>query len=350
MDAPNAQPTILVKKADGTFARMTLDEVKKMRQGAPASVSSQVIQKSFSPSAREGVHGGEGVSSNQLSSTKKTPSSPASPPQSGAPDTISKVIAQLPFSVPPDLQNRLRTIVQLYIKEVRDERQTRSAAMRKVLDGGLALSAAQTDTLIDLCNTVSSKPQHNVSVPTLKELKSGTVADPSLDETDVPMKYAAAAAPAVASPNNNFVHDTLRPVSSKEAAQPKPREEKFSLRPASPVKPTMHDITATAPSMGPAEEIRYFSLTDFRRLSFSPKESAARLRQLFTNLEEESVMLYLDGLEAWRKSPLYQSYVSLVSEALVTRKTVEQAAKERKSIEPAEVAAIIEMEDTLPYL
>ena len=75
-------------------------------------------------------------------------------------------------------------------------------------------------------------------------------------------------------------------------------------------------------TMGPVEEIEYFSLVDFRRLS--PKTENAReiLRSKFMTIQEESYILFLDAREAWLKSPLYKIYQNAVITALEARKPI----------------------------
>lgn len=112
----------------------------------------------------------------------------------------------------------------------------------------------------------------------------------------------------------------------------------------------MRDITTTRPmAMGPIDEIRAITLTDFRRLSNTPEEGAMRLKQKFMNLKDESVLLYMEALEAWKKSPLYAEYVLAVITSLATKQPL-SATKDAKMISPAEMKAIVSMEQQLMYV
>jgi hypothetical protein len=99
--------------------------------------------------------------------------------------------------------------------------------------------------------------------------------------------------------------------------------------------------------MGPVEEIKYTNLTDFRRLSAKPEEAAKRLRQKMYNLQDESFLLYMDALAAYRQSPLYLDYANLVATSLATRKPLASLTQDKNRIQMAEINALLEMEKTL---
>ncbi len=356
MSTPNnSQPTILVKKPDGSFVRMTLDEVKKMRQGsgapapvAPVSAPAPAPKAQIAPAVSANVPTPPKPTLPKLMAEQKPKAATMPQPSSAGADPVGAIASGLSFKVAPDLQNRLRTIIQLFTKEVRDERQTRSVVLRPALSGGLGITAGQCDELIQKCRSVAHLPQSTATVPTIKDLKQKKVSEPVVDIEDAagpaPMALAVPQArPAPTAQNTPKLAPVPVPASP-------PIAEKFSLSTKPVAKPTMHDITAAAPEMGPTEEIRYLTLVDFHRLSGNAAEAAARVRQLFTNLEEESIVLYLEGLESWRQSPLYQSYVQTAAAALVTRKALETVTKETKTIDMNEIEPLVKMEETLPYL
>ncbi len=100
--------------------------------------------------------------------------------------------------------------------------------------------------------------------------------------------------------------------------------------------------------MGPVDEIKYFSLIDFRRLASDPNEAASRLRQKFIALKDESYLLYLDALNAWHTSPLFCEYVENLAVALTSHQTLNSVlGADKENIQMSEVQAIINMEKTL---
>jgi len=141
-----------------------------------------------------------------------------------------------------------------------------------------------------------------------------------------------------------------KPYHSETAPQPLPRSNvppPFKLSSSAVAKPVMHDIMYKAVAMGPVEEIQAVTLTDFRRLSQNPAEAAERLRQKFLNLKEDSILFYLDGLAAWRKSPLFQDYVSSVTESLASGQKLTAVLGDKNKIQLLELAAVVAMNKSL---
>lgn len=116
---------------------------------------------------------------------------------------------------------------------------------------------------------------------------------------------------------------------------------------SAPVKQSMRDISAPPVEMGPIDEVKYISLTDFRRLAQNCAEAGQRLKQKFINLRDESYLLYMDAQAAWKQSPLYLEYMDAVCGALADRKTLAQTATEKGGIKIEEIKAIVAMEKEL---
>ena len=92
------------------------------------------------------------------------------------------------------------------------------------------------------------------------------------------------------------------------------------------------------------EEIKNFTIVDFRRLSSDLEQATARLQQKFVNLKEESFLLYLEALEAWQQSPLYKNYLESVCECLNKGTLLSGAIKKENSLSFQEIKYLIKME------
>jgi hypothetical protein len=323
----NNPTTVLVKKADGTFVRMTLDEIKKMRSGL-ASVS-----------PKEPVTSSAGVDFAAKTAApppvvKETPRSNSRPLISpNRLNQVEEVLKKLRFKVDGNLQNRLRSIIQLYLKDIRSAEQTKDKVMQPANQGGLGAGEKEAGELVSVCDIIlhrTVKENKLDDVPVLKKKKNLPMVEPP-------------ELPAVDAPFNAFVHGEKK----KELARPNSTPSVF--RPVSTVKPVMADVAPPQPvEMGPIEEIEYISLVDFRRLSAKPEEAAARLKQKFINLRDESIVLFLDALAAWHKSPLYLSYMKVVSRALKERRKLSAIlGNGGNEIKLEEILAIVKMESEL---
>lgn len=257
-------------------------------------------------------------------STTISPGSQASGSSSAPKEDIERIIGRLSFSVPTEYQARLQNIIELRVKELRKDDQTRDLAQRPYEEGGLQLSTTQSEELLSLC---AVREQLTVSpVQTM----------------------------ATTTPFNSFKHESTLPVSSVHQVLP-PTLSASRTVPETPFgersrnRPIVTDVTYKPLSIGPVEEIRAMTLTDFRRLSPVPRDAALRLEQKFTNLKGESVMLFIDSLEAWRQSSLYQEYTDRMLYAILHRSSLDSVLRKTKSITSEELAALIAMEKRLTF-
>jgi len=316
---PANQPTILVKKADGTFARMTLDEIKKMRSGAPRDPSTPLR------SARDDNR--PMVSANRL-------------------NQVDEAQKKLRFSVPADLQNRLRSIIQLRLKDIRSAEQTKDKVKQAIKDGGLGLGDKEAEELSSVCDIILGRETKNKNLDSVPVLKRKAPL-PMVEPEELPTNTA---------PFNAFVHgekrqkdSRLRGNDSKERGNDRSSSPAQIFPPRTVAKTVMEDVTPPKPvEMGPIEEIQYMTWIDFHRLSAKPAEAAARLKQKFLNLRDESVLLYIDALSAWHKSPLYADYMKAVCQSLKERRKLSASlGGAAGKINLEDILALVKMEGEL---
>ena len=372
------QPTILVKKADGTTERVTLAELKS-RTAKPAVVSvptistpmavtkpeptvtkpepvivkpvaptvapveavvkfapaitSQVKVASYKPATMPVV--------NRSSFTAKDAAAPVEEPDvvhSSLSKTVQprnnevdQALSKLSFSVPSDYVNRLRSIVLLHIKDIRSADETKELVLRSIKDGGLGLTAAQAEELISACSSSSL---------------------PMVSPEAIPAAVKPAGLPSTTTPFNSFVaeHKPTPVAVSKPAPVAAPLADgTVSYSKPKPVsRPTMQDVVASRPAvLDPIEEIMYMTLVDFRRLAPDAAVAAKKLSQKFINLKEESILSFLRARDGWRRSPLYLDYVDVLSISLKNGVPVKNLAGKENGINAMEMSALSNMEKEL---
>ncbi len=393
-DSVQKQIMVTVKKPDGTFVKVPLSELKKPASAPPSPKTEVPAQKAadpFKPVVTNNILvapvSASPKSTMPVNKPKLSREDFSSPLEDVVAEDVSlrtalsridqaeEVMKRLSFKVPQDYINRLRSIVQLRLKDVRGERETKEMVLRSIKDGGLGLTSPQAEELLSACNKVSNVKNEGVEIKNIKDLKrslpkSLAASLPMVESSEIPEKYSPPGVPANSTPFNSFVHDPKTASGVKATILSK--EEKFlpvekaapiaaaissskreQSRPQFNISSTqapraMQDIVSTEKVMGPVEELKYVSLTDFRRLSKNPVEAAKRLGQKFVNLKEESYLLFLQALSAWRTSPLFQDYLRAVLislqkgiplEAVVTGNT--------ENIQFPEIQALIEMEKEL---
>lgn len=363
------QPTILIKKSDGTSERVTLAELKKRQAGVvvpetvvtpvvaptPVAIPTTVVVPVSAPIVAptpvaelvpvvtqipsvilpEPIVSKpiENITQQQVATPLKvedvksllheeTPNSEHAVSNLAASrtDQVSKVIDSLSFKVAAAVENRLKSIVQLRLKDIRGEADTLDACQRSIKDGGLGLTEPQAQEL-------TKKAQPTAYAPKAEPHKKIEVVEKILQDA---MPMAA-------------IEDLINQAGSAN------KENKMPVRPLANTgtKMPIHDVKSRPAPVGPLQEIEIFSLTDFRRLSNNTVEAANRLKQKFLNLKEESYLLFMNSWTAWHQSPLYQSYISVVDTALSQRKPLSSVLGEKDKISLVEIEALINMEKEL---
>lgn len=412
--------TILVKKADGSFIHVPLSELGKKPRETESTLGGKVpmpaVAVKVAPMVelakeREVVEAPKSAlvtpprviklteqvmpakavkilepEIHDLTSPLEEPAPaihPAMPLLSqGRENQVESIIKALSFKVPVQNGNRLRTIIQLFLKDIRGENETLEILTRKELEGGVGLSASQAEEVINKSEESNSVATEATKTPVIlseaKDPLKPNTRDSSLPlrmtpkfdpkesmrlEKEIPdiirkfpimkpVTVAPKAAPA--SVSTPVLPPKVAPVSMSSVAQkiapvvmPKvPLSEmpladfKFN---SDRLKTTMHDVTKPPLEITPADEIRYFSLTDFRRLAPNPADGALKLKQKFLNLKDESVILFFAALEAWRSSPLYRDYLTAVSQSLSKRTPLARSG-DKLMIQLPEIVALVEME------
>lgn len=361
------EPTILVKKADGTTERVPLSAVKKKNAAASMPANSSTNMASANTTQTAPINP---KSKTPASSPTMLPKSPMPPniqeiktqplvikektmspslSQTSAPandfsvpleelqpsqvypvasdarsETVDAVIKNVSFVPPSAYLSRLKSIIRLRLKDIRTEEETLETLQKPVDQGGLSFTLLQAQEIASQCagmiqgNTVQPVP---VS-PALEEVKSVS-----------------------ASQTNFMTEEMVTPI-----VPTTPSLQKLSGKPAVDSAKNgslMMDITSKPVKLTPIEEIAYFTLVDFRRLSPQIKEAIMRLEQKFTNLKDESYLLYLETLNVWQKSPLYLQYIQAIDESFAKRASISTVLSGEEKLSLEEFLAIAQMQGVL---
>lgn len=379
------EPTVLVKLPDGTFVHRTLAEVRQSSQKKPASNLAPLTPKAPLAALRRGAP--------TAATAPPTPFTKEDAPSlleetvpivnehfrltsASRDDQVDAVMKKLSFQPAAEHTNRLRTVIQLRLKDVRSVDQTKEVLTRRALDGGVELTLSQAEEVLGVCK--SFEPEPITPSRSARALSNDPV---KKDETittlgnQLPIVETRKLPPATATPNNSFVHapviETVPvPATAKipvkpgvgqaragtgdaatSAASPgAPRAEAmtgFKLSSVPRARTTMNDVVAKPVEMTAVDELRYFTLTDFRRLSNKPEEATMRLKQKFVNLKDESILFFLDALAAWQTSPLYLEYVARLTKSLADQKPLVNPDTDKDRITLAEMQSLARLNSSL---
>lgn len=96
-------------------------------------------------------------------------------------------------------------------------------------------------------------------------------------------------------------------------------------------KKRMDDVKYVPKLVSPVEELRIMNLVNFRRLSAVPKDAKAQIVAKINFLEEESYAKRLEGIKAWRQSPLNGLYIAIGQEAISKEGGIRATITERQA-------------------
>jgi hypothetical protein len=121
-----------------------------------------------------------------------------------------------------------------------------------------------------------------------------------------------------------------------------------------PTKQTMQDIVPPQRLSGLAEELGSMDIEAFRRQSKSPEQAAEKVFQKLESLKRESFDRWTEGIDSWRKSPLQQQYLKLVTESFTSARPVAELVEEKRKTDPKlptadELGAIISLNARIQY-
>jgi hypothetical protein len=117
---------------------------------------------------------------------------------------------------------------------------------------------------------------------------------------------------------------------SKVPGLKRPAVSNLSQAPVSSGKKSMQDIKVNQRIMGPVDELRYFNLKNFRRLSSDPQEAFAKVKEKIDMLSKESYEKRIEAIQAWKENPLNKLYHQISRESLDQSKPISEAIKQRQ--------------------
>lgn len=302
-----------------------------------------------------------------------------------------------------DLLQRFRQIIKTYLLGIRKRIETKLALIKPFESGGLNLDALKADKILETADKEMSIPEME-----LKKPNRVTVPEDFADQTapitnalinrDAPYDLAALAekGPKKAEDSPVSPLDNLKIIINqdemdelnKNTAKPEPtkptipdltrlntvnipiteKKEKviptgsyLSLtnpRQSIPVdmspKTRMDDVRFVPKVMGPIDELRYFDLINYRRLSTDPAKAAAKIQEKIGFLEEEHFNKKIEAIKAWRQSPLNRLYLEVGRQSIDENRPMEVIIEERKNkkqdyLTGQEIEAIMDLNKALRF-
>ncbi|MFH1662108.1 MAG: hypothetical protein ABIA02_03360 [Candidatus Falkowbacteria bacterium] len=279
-----------------------------------------------------------------------------------------------------ELVNRLKSILKTYVRGIRGRVDVKQTLMKPLTLGGLDVDPDATGKILkavdnDLKNlgefavtqgSKEIKPPEKIKTPDIEKEKTQSLKNIGARDVDYDLKSLkplktyenteiggkelinkldekkklAPLLPAVQKKdkqqykkiNSFFMPPATTVKYSKKAEEEKPIAEIKQIDARRLVKDSgkikMEDVKPviekkfTPKVMGPVDELGYMDLTNFRRIDINPKKTSEKIKETIKLLEEESYTKRLDGIKAWRNSPVNKIYLEMGQESIGEAKPI----------------------------
>ncbi|MCD4694264.1 hypothetical protein K8R62_02815 [bacterium] len=119
-------------------------------------------------------------------------------------------------------------------------------------------------------------------------------------------------------------------------------------------KKKINDIKKPPKLLNPISELKYMDLFTFRRLGDNPRNRIEKIKEKISNLEKKFFYRKVQGVQAWRQSPVNRIYLNMGNESIVYSKSIDDIIKKREKekndyLEKDEFESIMDLNNDLKY-
>lgn len=281
---------------------------------------------------------------------------------------------------------KFRQVIKTYLRGTRDKVATLEALTKAAELGGVALNHDTAERVMIIATNFLSKQSSGRG-----GMSGGGRMTPLTEEYDLAaslktqgkLKTATSRPPLKARPILDAAHELMPPVPAvrtnvpvsqvsrqvvKEAVQkqkvdskvikkvvtPPPVQPVENLQKSSTGKIKMDDIRYEAKALSPVEELRYFTLVNFRRLDPDPVKAMEKIKSKLELLGKENYSKKIEGISAWNESPLNRLYLAVCRRSLeegmqLSAVLERELQKDKNFLRPEELSAIINLNQSLKF-
>lgn len=255
-------------------------------------------------------------------------------------DTVERIMKEFQLTFPDDhMQKRCVTIITSRVKDIRNATNTLELLARPEKIGGLGIEPEVAEKLVMRATEEAMKFSTEHGVKQLAETQQRRAAvepAPALPKVPSPPIVVEPIVPPPPPPvvrtapqQTPVIKVPVREV-RETVAMPPPPMPTASFRSVQTEHPHVSDIRGATRLVGPIEELRGMTLTDFRKLGTDAVGSIRRLYEKIQQLGHESFTVRAQGIKAWRESETYRLYLTIGQESLVSGKTIRDVIGERQ--------------------
>lgn len=263
------------------------------------------------------------------------------------------LVRQLGIPLNVELQQRLVRVVISRWKEMRDDRQTKEVLTRSRDNGGLGLSQSQADNIVK-----SIVKDRDIAIEKGKNVNSGMLKRALVNQS-------APTSVATNRVDNDIVigegdsqktnGDSSKSKTSAEGGRLMTEIKPRSLPPEKtetiqPKQSKSESERETINVVGPVDELRTITLSDFRRMGKDPKTAAQKIYQKIDLLGDESLEIKAAGISAWKESDIYKDYLAIGQKSIQEGVQMDEIFKQQKNgMTKEEFDAIVDLNGKLSF-
>ncbi len=262
------------------------------------------------------------------------------------------------------LKSRFDQALTNRLKDIRDSQETKDLLVRAVNLGGVGLTEEVASSIIKILDNELARVHEDLRA--VKEAEIRALAWKKAVESD---KQKVEIEKTVSEEMEGRWQRLIKHKNTKTQEHKNTRTEEQenkktevaqalttsfqSPTPKSPVL-TLEDVKFIPKLVGPLEEMKNFSLDDLRKLSAKPTDAIRRFFDKLEVLRSEAMEKKIAGIGAFKTSPLWQSYLEIVNQALIGEKNPSDVIASRLALNKSEMSqdefnAIIELSANLRF-
>jgi len=255
-----------------------------------------------------------------------------------------------------ELIDRFKNIVSTYLRGVRNRVDTKHTLTKLIRDGGLEISDIYADNILSIADfnkkeaedeLLKTKEKKDYGIKNvISEKKEHSGLDFGARDLDYDFSKITSQKKVLEKDKEEETKENVFKDKNKEkeisidsfnnenkVKVNKPSEDKNLTQESSSesiIMPTpkikdiakaggkvkMEDVKYIPKLMGPIDELREMDLTNFRRLSSDPYGATQKINDKINFLEEESYSQRLEGIKAWRQSPVNKMYLETAEKSI----------------------------------
>lgn len=232
----------------------------------------------------------------------------------------------------PELDKRVHDIVVSRLKDVRNPYQTRDAVMKPVKQGGLGMGVDEAQKFLRHIEEANDALHRKwQSEHKAREMEKDAVMREEMFEKKktIPVKGTTQ--------SGDILHVVRRTPPEKRSALVADHLKQM--------KPRMDDVRKTTQLTGSVEELRSYTIRDFRRLHDDPQHASMRIEDKIVRLKEVSFAEMKKGFAAWHQSEVMRIYKEQINQSVQGGISLNEVVEQRKEADmlyltPVEVKAL----------